>query len=141
MAEDILAKLRVAMTVLLFLGGVPGVSCSSALTSGDSCLLRLAGGCAFTVPRRLRPFGPVVEVPDVAAGSASSSRLPGVDGSALTPFMLPGRSSDAALTPVTVPTEWLRKDSPAVDDTTLCGLPARAFPRRLLVRVFDAGSA
>lgn len=138
-----MAKLRVAMTVLLFRGGVAGGSWSSALSSGDSFLLRLVDGCGreLTVRRRLRVLGPVAEAPECAVtDSVSSSKLAGVDGSAFTPFLLLGRSSDIALIPAAVPTEWLRRDSSAVDETTLWGLPARAFARRLLVLVFDTGS-
>lgn len=47
--------------------------------------------------------------------------------------------------PATVLTDWLRVavriDSSAVEDTTLWGLLSRAFARRFLDLVFDAGSA
>lgn len=146
MAEDILAKLRVAVTVVGRAGGVRNRSGSSTGPSGESCRLRFESvrGSDCTVPRLFRVIMPAAGVPEGAGlESGSSSVFAGVESSASTPFLLLGRlSADGGWAPAAVLTEWLRvrarNDSSAVEETTLCGLRSRALVRRLLVLALGA---
>ena len=103
MVDESLEKLRVASTVVGRAGGVP--------RSSDSCAgewrrerLGMGCGCVWSVPRRLRVMGPLAEGSSCET-SGASTKPAGVEGSALTCPLLPGRSSDVGIAPAAVLTD------------------------------------
>lgn len=140
MVAESLEKLRVANTVVGRAGGVPRSSDSWA---GEWRRERLGmgWGCDWSVPRRLRVIRPLAEGSSCETSGASTMPA-GVEGSALTWPLLPGRSSDVGIAPAAVLTDWLRvtrADSSAVDDTVESGLRSRLV--RLRARVVRGGSS
>jgi len=92
MVEHILAKLRVATTVVLPF--VVGSGVGSVSASRDRSRFRFEDGaaCFVRVPRRVRRLAPAAGVG--SESSVSPTLSAGVDGSFLTARLLPGRPSD-----------------------------------------------
>lgn len=101
-------------------------------------------GIDCRVPLRFRVIGPPADGSSCGA-SGASTKPAGVEGSALTCPLLPGRSSDVRFAPAAVLTEWLRvtrAESSAVEETAESGLRSRfGLPRARVVRGAGSGSA
>ena len=84
-----------------------GVSKASDSGAGEWRRDRLGAGCGWDcrVPRRLRVMGPPEAEGSSCATSGASRKAAGVEGSAFTRALLPGRSSEVGIAPAAVLTD------------------------------------